>query len=58
MIRGKVVLKNNKVQKPKFKKKSESSDQYEQYESHGKAKHHDKAMFRMLKDERYDDAEY
>lgn len=54
------VLKNTKVQKTKFKKKSEAFDQYdhEQHESHNKMKHHDKAMYRMLKDERADDAEY
>lgn len=58
MIGGGSVFKNTKVKKPKFKKKSEGLDQIDQYELHGKSKHHDKAMYRMLKTERYEDVEY
>lgn len=51
-VRG--VIKNTKVQKPKFKKKSENFDQYDQYETQVKKKHHDKSLYRMLKNEEND----
>jgi len=53
MIAGGSVFKNGKVKKTKFKKKNDSFDNYDRYESDmHKHKHVDKSMYRMMKNER------